>query len=408
MINIIVVEDNASKNEKIRKLIENSIDIPKENIDYAIDIKSAKVLIYKKSYDLMILDLVLPSDADDEPKPENGLGFLDDIHSSPQIKPITHIIGLTEFSEYIEKYKDKFANYLWHLINFKAEEVDWQEKLKNMLYHLLRARTEFLHKENVKYDYDIAIVTSILKEFDAVKRLSANWEKLQIENDATSYYKGFFQNDVKKLKVVTACAPQMGMNASATLSMKLIDHFRPRFLVIVGITACTKEKDSHGYGDIIIADQSWDGGAGKISEDSAGNPFFTPSAHYLPLDTDLKERLAAYIGDPMLGNIRDNCPYKKPNTVLQLHIGPVASVAGVTENVAVVEELKRHQRKIIGLEMETYGVFYSAYNCTNPKPKSISIKSISDYANTEKNDLFQEYAAYTSAEFLQYFALREL
>ncbi|MCK9617006.1 MAG: hypothetical protein M0R21_04135 [Lentimicrobiaceae bacterium] len=408
MINIIVVEDNPNKKEKIRMLIENSIDIPKENIDYAPNVNFAKRLIYKKSYDLMILDLVLPLDNDEIPKPETGLGFLDDLHSSPQIKPIIHIVGLTEFSDYIEKYKNKFGDYLWHLINYKAEESDWQEKLKNILYHLIKTKKEFLSNENIKYDYDIAIITAVSKEKDAVLKLDADWSKISILNDSTSYYQGVFARNEKKLKVVSACTPQMGMNAAATLSMKLIYNFRPRYLIMVGILASTKETATHGYGDIIVADQSWDGGAGKITEDNEGKPFFKPGANYLALDADLKERILSYQGNKILSQIRDNCQFKKPNTILQLHVGPVASVAGVTENREIVEELEKHQRKIIGIEMETYGVFYSANNCSNPKPKVISIKSISDFANTDKNDIYQEYASYTSSEFMYQFVLNEL
>ena len=144
MLNIIVVEDNENKKQEIKKLIESSIDIPDEKVDYAMNVKSAKQFIYKKSYDFMILDLVLPLDEDDDPKPQNGIGFLNDIHSSPQIKPVTHIVGLTGFSEFIDQYKANFENYLWHLIDYKAEEVDWKEKLKTLIFHLIRTRLRFL------------------------------------------------------------------------------------------------------------------------------------------------------------------------------------------------------------------------------------------------------------------------
>src|SRR5690242_6434078 len=147
MLKIIVVEDNPTKKAKIQNLIESSIDIPKSNIDYAADIKSAKRLIYTKSYDFMILDLVLPLEEEGEATPQNGIDFLSAIHSNPQIKPITHIVGLTGFSEYLEKYRENFEFHLWQLIDYKAEEFDWQEKLKNLLYHLIKVRSEFLQRE---------------------------------------------------------------------------------------------------------------------------------------------------------------------------------------------------------------------------------------------------------------------
>ena len=60
------------------------------------------------------------------------------------------------------------------------------------------------------------------------------------------------------------------------------------------------------------------------------------------------------------------------------------------------------------MEMETYGLFYSANNGFNPKPIPISIKSVCDFGDKEKADNFQKYAAFTSAKFLYEFALKEL
>lgn len=58
--------------------------------------------------------------------------------------------------------------------------------------------------------------------------------------------------------------------------------------------------------------------------------------------------------------------------------------------------------------MESYGIFYSAHNATNPKPTPIVIKSICDFGDKHKADNYQIYAAYTSACFMYEFALNEL
>jgi nucleoside phosphorylase len=194
------------------------------------------------------------------------------------------------------------------------------------------------------------------------------------------------------------------------LTMKLIQNFRPRYLIMTGIMASTKDKSegSFGFGDIILTDECWDGGAGKISEDNQGGTIFQASAKHLTLNADIKEIARSYQLDATLfNNIREKS-ILKPKTVLELHIGPTTSVAGVIENSEVIKQLKSHDRKLLGLDMETYGVFYAANNCSNPKPVAISIKSISDFADTAKNDQFQQYAAYTSAYFMYHFVLNEL
>ncbi len=410
MIKILIVEDTKAKLDKIKELLNDETKPGTIEIQEVGNVKSAKKLLYQQTFDLLILDLVLPFELDDtNVSYKNGIDFLEDIYDNPSIKKPIHIVGLTEFSELKPEHENKFHKQLNILIDYQQGSFNWREQLKSIIWMLIEKEEIFYKNRNDQYKYDIAIITAVDKEFQAILELDANWEICKIDNDATTYYSGIFKNTEKELKVITANAPQMGMNAAATLSMKLINNFRPKYLVMTGIAACTKSRDSHGFGDIIVADQSWDGGAGKITEDKDGNAHFMPSANYLPLDSDLKEKINSYKNkSSIFTEIREKSKHNKTNTVLQLHVGPVASVAGVTENKAVVEELKKHQRKVIGLEMETYGVFYSASNCSNPKPKALSIKSVCDFADTDKDDNYQEYAAYTSSQFFYVFALNEL
>lgn len=408
MLKIIVVEDNPSKRVKIQKLIESSIDIPSSNIEYANDVKSAKKLIYKKSYDFMILDLVLPLDNEDEPSPENGISFLNDIHTSPQIKPITHIVGLTEFSEHMEKFKVNFDNYVWQLIDYKAEEVDWQEKLKNLLFHLIKVRSDFLHRDNLDYDYDIAILTALQDpELTQVLALDANWVEFKYGNDATQYYKGVFKRDNKSFKVVATSSPQMGMVASSTLCMKIIHNFRPRYLFMPGIAAGVEGEVN--FGDILVADQTYDGTSGKITTKGVGEKGFSPNPTPLSLDSDLKEKVRTYESKARyFFDLKEKWQGNKPATDLSIKVGPVVSVPYVIQNEDELINLKDHQRKLIGLEMEIFGVFYSANNGFNPKPKPMAIKSVCDFGDKEKADNYQKYAAFTSAQFMYDFILNEL
>lgn len=408
MINIIVVEDDKIKNEKIKESILSSIDIPLANIDFAEDIKKAKRLIYQKSYDLMILDLVLPLEETSDPKPENGLNFLKDIHSNPQVKPITHIVGLTGFSEYLNKYQKEFANHLWQLIDYKAEEIDWKEKLKNMLYHLVKTRSEFLQRDNLDYQFDIAIITALHDpELTQVLELDANWEEFKFGNDATKYYKGTFANNEKSLSVIATSSPQMGMVAASVVSMKLIHNFRPKYIIMTGIAAGIKGKTN--FGDILVADQAYDGTSGKISTNENLEKEFSPNPTPIALDADLKEKVRSYQSKTKLFfDIKESWKGNSPDTSIKLQIGPVVSVPYVIQNQEELLNLKDSQRKLIGLEMETFGVFYSAFNGFNPKPKPLSLKVVCDFGDKDKSDDYQKFAAYVSAKFMYEFVMNEL
>ena len=94
---------------------------------------------------------------------------------------------------------------------------------------------------------------------------------------------------------------------------------------------------------------------------------------------------------------------------MQVHIGPMASVPAVTARKEEIAQIKDHARKIIGIEMESYGVFYAAANGINPRPKfCASFKSVSDFADVAKADDYQEYASYTSAAFLKHIVCEKL
>ena len=51
------------------------------------------------------------------------------------------------------------------------------------------------------------------------------------------------------------------------------------------------------------------------------------------------------------------------------------------------------------LDMESYAVMYAVKEAPVPKPKGLVIKSVCDYADEEKSDQYQKFAAFTSAQF---------
>lgn len=126
--------------------------------------------------------------------------------------------------------------------------------------------------------------------------------------------------------------------------------------------------------------------------------YIQPAANHLSLNRDISEKFRSFKdNNALLRKIKDNwLPGKVPNTELQIHIGSMASVAGVIENESIIRQLKIKDRKLLGLEMEAYGMYFSCANCGNPKPIAVALKSISDFASTGKNDIYQNYSAYTS------------
>ena len=407
MLNVLVVDDNQNKIKAIRTLIDKIPEI--SNLETATNIISAKKILVENHFDLLILDLGLPIRDGDDANPENGINFLDDISKSKRLIKPFHIIGLSAVDEYIDKFKRSFEDELWVLIKYEESSTNWEKQIFNKINYLIKSKMDLQNPNNFGYQYDLAIITALRSpELDSILNLNANWESFNLENDSTEYHKGIFINGDKRIKVVAACAPQMGMVASSTLTHKMIFNFRPKYIAIVGIAGGVKGIGN--LGDVLIADISFDSGSGKIKTDKEGDIKFEPDFKSIDLDPDLKELFISCKGKrEYLDDIKSKWPIKDITYELNLHIGPFASGAGVVENKKVLEEIKGHSRKLIGIDMETYGVFYTAKNCSKPKPNAaFSIKSISDFGDPDKDDKYQSYAAYTSSLFLYHFVINKL
>ena len=243
------------------------------------------------------------------------------------------------------------------------------------------------------YITSAAVITAVKVETVSVMRLYDNWEKVICPNDEQVYYVNSFTGaDGHNHRIITAQQNTMGMTAATLLASKIINAFRPEYLIMCGIAAGLGSEAGHIYGDVIIPDIVWDYSAGRFTPpiDGAitiGNLGFQPRPHSIALDADILEIVKGLKG----------------KTEFELLIGPMACGSAVIANREAIESRIQYvMPETLGLDMESYGVFYAAANSTHPKPKAIVIKSICDYANAEKSDQYQKFAAYTSSGFTKY------
>ena len=154
-------------------------------------------------------------------------------------------------------------------------------------------------------------------------------------------------------------------------------------------------------GDVIAADSVWYWGMGKWTKRD-GKQVFIPGPHVLSLDPELRGSLARLKrDDAALHSIRKGFGRSAPNHELRLLIGPVASGSAVIASQEMGDQIRAWHRKLVGIEMEAYGVYAAAADAVSPRPRVCALKAVSDFADEEKADDWQEYAAYTSASVLQ-------
>lgn len=413
MLRILLIDDDAAKIAKYKELLGTINEINPRFVDVASCIEQAEEYVSEKQYDLSILDLYIPIRFGDEPSPDNAVTFLKDLSSDDDLLMPYNIVGITRWKDADPKYKEFFDNYLLAYILYEQTSDEWKTKLSNKISFLLKAQKSVRNQEI--FDFDVAIVNALLPENEKVRASfgADGWQVVEFPSDhSTTFYTKTVVNDRgERIRIVTCYALQMASTASAALTAKLLYYFRPRYLFMTGIAAAVDRNDAN-LGDILVAKKVWDGASGKIKTDEGGNLIFYPDYHELPLDADMQAIVMRLKSDRhLLNNIEQSYAYEagKPDTRLQLHLGPMASVPAVLSSKEEVKKIQMHCRKLLGVEMEGFGLFYAASNSTHPRPQyTVLIKSVTDYADPEKSDDYQDYAMFTSAEFAKHIILNEL
>jgi nucleoside phosphorylase len=204
-------------------------------------------------------------------------------------------------------------------------------------------------------------------------------------------------NNGKRLKAVGTTSTSMGLTAAAIATTQMILQFRPRIVVMVGIAAGTRSGNKQ-FGDVLVADPSVDYNSGKVVQEN-GIREFQPDPYPIGLNPRLRSVLLKYKGNPrVFTKIRDRWKGAMPGQPNKLHVGPVGAADQVIDDASRVLEIQKNWRKLIGVEMETYGVYRACYESPEPKPRVVSFKSVCDFA-AAKVDSWQEYAAFVAAEF---------
>jgi nucleoside phosphorylase len=214
------------------------------------------------------------------------------------------------------------------------------------------------------------------------------------------------QVGTREMRFVTCACPEVGNAASAMTATKASILFRPRIMIMTGICAGI-EAD---IGDIVVAETSLHYESGKYTESEGGQAVFLQQPKYQPASPKIIEAIKRFKIDraDAIGAIVGE--WRGAPTVgkfPEVHIGPVASGAAVIENNSIVEKLVFRDRKLVGLEMESYGMYLTGEHSVSLPCEYIVIKGACDKARPPKTNGYQKYAAYLSAMFTYRFLEHE-
>lgn len=398
MIKILIIEDNIEKLRIIHAFLETECSVSENEINYAETVNEGRDLLVKNRYDLLLLDLVLPFHEGDSPLAESGTKFLDEIYYNPNIYIPLHIIGITEYDQAFKDSAQDFDDKLWSLVNFNLQNSDWKDKLKSKVFYLQTTKKDYKNFIEIENKFDVGIITALNKEFEQLKEI-CDWELFPVANDPLVYYKFTLNTrSSNNIRIIACCINDMGMQAASAVSSKVISKFSPSLLFMTGICAGLKS-GGITLGEIIVAKQVWDYESGKII-DGDGNTFtFKPDMKCLPTDQGTVTRLINFSNDKaILSKIYNDFKGKKPITQLNVKFDSVGSGPYLLTSKNYLLKLLENDRKLIGIDMEGYGMYKAAQFHTGTIP--VFVKGVSDYGDAEKDDDFQSYASFISVRFV--------
>ncbi len=394
MSKILVVDDDYHK----PRLITNLASSFQHEIEviHTTTATDARRKINNNKYDLILIDIDLPSALGSLPTTLGGMDLYDLLIVDPNANIPSDICFITEKEDSLDLYLQESNKRGIGLCRFIPASDSWKIYLSGKINLLINRRKKEVNRTPIA---DIVIITALSSpELDAVLNLQYNWQFKIFRDDPTSYHFGIKKKEDTKLTIVAASAMRKGLSSSSALAMKMVERFKPKLIVMLGICAGVPEKVN--FGDIIIANPTWDWGSGKMSQDKDGVQNFLSAPHQLSIDPYISQIASELTRNQMcLMNIMAQWKNNVPAGKLKAHIGPLASGSMVLAADNSLNHIYTQNKDLIGVDMEAYAVMAASEYARGSSPKCLVIKSVSDYADSTKGDAWQEYSSFTSATF---------
>jgi nucleoside phosphorylase len=227
---------------------------------------------------------------------------------------------------------------------------------------------------------DILIVTALAEEQRALQQFFVTDEEHHSTYAPLTYHKGSTKStsDGISYSIAITCLFGMGNPEAGILAANAIRELNPTYIIMFGIAGGIKERI--GLGDVIISTQIFYYEQAKLLSDKIE---IRPISFHV--DAILKNRLASFA--------------EQSQKNYSVKFGPFAVGEKIIANATTVEALKDYEPKLLGIEMESFGVAAAASYALQ-RPRFIAIRGISDHADELKNDDSRHTALTNAADFL--------
>lgn len=403
----LVVDDDPQKLQLVRTfLVEQGINT--DDILQADHAAGARITLASGSVDVLLIDVLLPARRGAPALGQNCVELLRQIMEDGTTPAPRHILGMTASADTRAEFEADFQSLVTRVLHIAPGEHRWKQDLGGFLVYLRHVTSA-----REAHDFDICVLNA-LRAPELSGLLEAWRPRLgaeQLLGRNIIYQTGTVTFDGVERRLVCSHLAQMGPVASTHAATALLSEFRPRVILMTGI--CGGFADHVNIGDLVVAEKSWDWQAGKWKDGGAAPAESQMSdppvdaanrGFHARLETALDQRDASpeLIADAQaLSNsipaIHAAYQGNKPERVPKLVVGPMVTGSSVVASTDIQTLFREQHRKMVGVDMECYGLYYAAQQHGGSPVKVICIKSVSDLADRAKGDDFQAYCSHMSA-----------
>lgn len=400
-LDILIIDDKEQKVDNLRRVICSiSEDI---NVEEAQTIVDAREKMRDYSYDLVILDMVIPELEGEEPSRTGGADYLTEIYENPDIKLPLQVIGLTEYEEEFTQQKEEFRDRLWYLLFYSQRDMQWKKNLKSKVTQLMGMKRDFVQTLMKRDKYDVGIICALSEEFEQLQKAfdGCTWDDCRLPGLPFLFRTTTIPTiNLHDVKVIAACAERPGVCATSILATAMYTVTRVDALFMTGITAGIND-GSIKLNDVIIADSVGDYATGKLADDKDGDISWLREIHEASASTRLLSDASSVARDEGLCKDINNDMLQRHlitgNMNVKFQLAKTVCGPFVLASQAIVDILKSSDRKLQAIDMEGFGLYLTAHNL---EKQALWIKAVCDFADRSKGDSFHKSCAYASAAFL--------
>lgn len=380
MITALIVDDSPDKHRAISEALKKH----ECHITVVENVANAKKELAKKCFDLAIIDLALPIWQDGEIIKNAGVDLIREVSEMSWYFFPKSVLAITQHEEYLCSASS--LNELGVILYKYEADKDIQEQLKPYIQKSIKNNEQFA------YDYDICIIGALRKEIEPLTNMFDQCIKCDDFSYQNFYFeKAIIQDGDNQLKIALVTLPRMGLVNSTAITMRSINLLRPKLVIMPGI--CAGIKTEVNIGDIIIAETCWEWQVGKVTTDD-----FKSEVYQIQIDDYSKGLLHTDVSYE-INKFWRTFEEPRPQEKTKILSGAIVSGSSVISNQEKIREITQQHRKLLGLEMEIFGV-YTACMQGWPRPKFFAAKAVCDYGDNEKHDNYQNYCANISANYI--------